>query len=156
MVRHTQNIYLKPISEGQCTASYEFYRGEADLEFNLRARSLSDGRDVAEYDLLVLFDSRSKFPLLIDAKMYKTNDTPLEAATRLHDFIVLDRLTDFFAPIQEKFDPKSFGYIIVVPKDMPVDATEDQRKFVRCGGHFARISMNYKDFITAVEDQPLY
>src|SRR6266700_3204623 len=47
MIRHTQNVYLKPISEGQCTASYEFYRGDADLDFNLRVRKLSDGRDVA-------------------------------------------------------------------------------------------------------------
>lgn len=156
MIRRTQNIYLKPITEGQCTANYEFYRGDADLDFNLRVRSLADGKDVAEYDLLVLFDSRSKFPLLIDAKMYKTDDTLLEVAARLRDFIVLDKLKSFLAPIEEKYNPDIFGYIVVVPKDMPLDVTEEQKEFVRGGGHFARISMNYKDFIAAVEAQPLY
>ena len=158
MIRSTQNIYLRPISEGQYTDNYEFFRGNADFDFNLRARTLDDSREVAEYDLLVLFDSRGKFPLIIETKMYKTDDdTPQESAARLRDCIALDEMTEFFTPIEEKYNnPELLGYIVVVPYDMPLDVTEEQREFLRRGGQFARISMTHRAFIAAVQDQPLY
>lgn len=156
MIRYSRNVYLQPITLGQRTENYEFYRGDADLEFNIRARRLSDHTDAAEYDILMLFDAKNKFPLLIDAKMHKTLEMPEESAARLHSSIALDGLVDFFAPIQERFDPKSLGYIVVVPKDLPLTITEEQHQFVERGGLFAPISMSYDEFITAVKDQPLF
>lgn len=117
------SIDISPIPDDSLKGKYRFRQKGINYVVFREPRPLSA---ILEYDILSVIDG---LPVVWEVKLGHTIQTAIRSK----------RIIDVFKPLSEYYDRTDFGYVLVVPKDVPDENSVAQNKFIERGGIIASL-----------------
>ncbi len=116
-------ITIAPIPDDTLKGKYRFRQKGINYVVFREPKPLSA---IIEYDILSVIDG---LPVVWEAKLGHTVQPAIRSK----------RIIDVFKPLSEYYGQTNFGYVLVVPKDVPDENSVAQNRFIERGGVIATL-----------------